>query len=273
MTTKNYKMYDIKKNKETGKLELKHITFNMHPSIIEEGAVQFEHVFSREYARVEYAKLRIKYLNSNISADELMKMELLEKEFEFDENTIFTFDYTGVDNELIGTLFLTMYAHSIILDEMQYDEENGKYSIKAQRISLKLDDFYAKCRKCVVNIKGGKISIEDAVKELKQTYNDAVKNSIINHNAVDGICKKWDESTKEKNTRAFIMGILPHYKITRSNMIDTKSPLSSLANFEKYVAMWLVTAGALVDKKKNNKTNTVTIDSLVANAKKSNAGK
>ena len=54
------KMYEIKKNKETKKFELKTIDFNFHSSLCQDGKIQFEKIYTREYARYEYYKLRYK---------------------------------------------------------------------------------------------------------------------------------------------------------------------------------------------------------------------
>ena len=77
------KMYEIKKNNETKNFELKTIDFNFHPSLCQDGKIQFEKIYTREYARFEYFSLRCKYDNCNATPDDVEKMNLLENEFNF----------------------------------------------------------------------------------------------------------------------------------------------------------------------------------------------
>lgn len=262
-------MYEIKKNKDNNKkLELKTIDLNFHQSLCQDGKIIFNEIFSREFARAEYFKLRTKYDNGNCTSDDVDKMNLLSTEFEFECGTPATTDISGTPKELVGLMYLTLFAHNSIIKSYDCikDEDGGNiYKLKFERISLGMDTFYNKCKSTIAQVKSGAITLEKAVDILKPLYNDCT--TLINHEASEKICKKWIESTKEKNTRLFIAGLLPTYKLNRSNRIDEKSPLKSQADFEKYVAMWLVSGGTMVIKKASGK-DTVTMSSLIANATK-----
>ena len=262
------KMYEIKKNHETKNFELKTIDFNFHQSLCQDGKIVFNEIFSREFARAEYFKLRTKYDNGNATSDDVEKMNLLANEFEFDNATAATTDVSGTPKELVGLMYLTLFANNSIIksyDCTKDDDGNNVYKLKYERISLGMDTFYNKCKSTIAQIKSGAITLENAVDTLKPLYNECT--TLINHDASEKICKKWVESTKEKNTRLFIAGLLPTYKLNRSNRIDEKSPLKSQADFEKYVAMWLVSGGTMVTKKASGK-DTVTMSSMIANATK-----
>ena len=271
------KMYEIKKNKETKNFELKTVDFNFHSSLCQDGKIQFEKIYTREYARFEYFSLRCKYDNCNATPDDIEKMNLLENEFHFTLDDRFR-DLSDLDPQLVGLMFLTLYAHDALFDDYcvkkdkdgnEVTNDNGLvYTVKKSRISLGLHDFYNKCKTTIAQFKNGAITLQEAVDIIKPLYNDCT--TLINHGAVEKVCKKWVESTKEKNTTAFILGLAPQYKITRSNRIDEKSPLASEDQFSKYVAMWLVTGGTMTDKRKSDKSDRVTMDSLIKNTIRKN---
>ena len=243
-------MYKFKTNKETGKQELYNETMNIHSSVLATKA--FDAIFSREYARYEFFSLQAKIDNGTNSKEEEEKYSLLCDTFGFEITTPNDFTtLTDLQEELKPLMILTLFAHGKLLKSYKYDckVDKNPYSIKAQRLSLGLSDFYKESKRVVQDIENGSLSIEDGVQELKPLYNNAC--GIINHNAVDGVCKKWEESTKEKCTRSFIMGLLSKYKLTRYNRIKTESPLKSQETFEKYFSMWLVTEGTMVQDKKN----------------------
>lgn len=254
-------MYKFKTNKETKKLELYNETMNTHSSIL--AIKNFDTIFTREYARFEFFSLQAKIDNGTNSKEEEEKYCLLRDTFNFD-NTI-TDDFTtlaDLQDELKPLMILTLFAHGKLLKSYEYDykAEKNQYSIKAQRLSLGLSDFYKESKKVVQAIENGSFSIENGVQELKPLYNKAC--CIINHKAVDGVCKKWEESTKEKCTWAFTMGLLSKYKLTRFNRIKAESPLKSQESFEKYFAMWLVTEGTMVQGKKNKNKSIETFESF-----------
>lgn len=259
------KMYEIKANKETKELELITLDFNCHASLINDGKKIFIERFAREYARAEYFKYYVKYKNDTATAEDVAKINLLEKAFEFSPNSSAVTDLLGLPSELVGLMYLTLYAHGAIiagLDSKKDDNGNDVYRIKRDKISFGMDTFYNKCKSTIAQVKSGAIDIESAITTLKPLYNECT--TLINHDAHENICKSWTESTKEKNTRLFIAGLLPTYKITRNNRIDEKSPLKSLYDFERYTIMWLVTGGAMVAKK-STASNTIMANSVIAN--------
>ena len=276
-----YKMYKITKNNETEKLEIKEINFNLHPSIIGEGCDKFMGVYAREFAKSEWLGLRSRYLNELGSADDVEKMNLLESEFSFSTSDTHT-DVSNAPVELQKLIYLTLFADNAIVVKfgIEIDPETGltkknkdgreKWGID-RRVTLGLNTFYGQCKTIVAQVENGALTLEQAVDKIKPLYNEA--SNLINHEAEKGVCKKWVESTKEKNTRAFVTGLLSTYKKTRSNMIDRKSPLFNLGSFERYVAMWLVTGGQM-KRVKQSGDDAIALDSLVTNsAKKSGAMK
>lgn len=253
-------MYTFKINHETKELEMIKEQMNCHQSIIDKKI--FDTIFTREYARFEYFSLLAKINNCTSTPDDEKKYSILCDNFNFSESADNT-DITDINPVLKPLMILTLFAHSKLLASYEQDKE-GVYKIKAEKITLGLSDFYRACRKSIIDVENGNISIEDTVQIVKPFYNDAT--TIINHDAVDGVCKKWQDSTKEKNTRAFVTGLLSRYKLTRSNRIKAESPLKSQASFEKYFAMWVVTSGTMVQDKKQNK-NTVETFASVCNRK------
>lgn len=258
-------MYNFKKNKETGKFELVRNDFNVHSSVIAKKA--FDDAFSREFARFEYFGLLAKYNNDNANSEDMEKIALLESAFGFDSMAI---DHTVLNDfhaELVPLLTITLFAHGKLLESYTKDK-NDEYRIKCVNISLGLRDFYIKAKEVVDALESGKTTLEEGVKVMEPLYNNAC--TIINHDAKEGVCKKWVESTKQHKTRAFLLGLTKKYKLTRYGKIKGESPLKSLEAFEKYFALWLTSEGLMVDDKKKVKS-TETFDSFVgrlsANAK------
>lgn len=264
------KMYEFKTNKENKELELKTVDFNYHPSLINDGKKIFVERFAREYARAEYFRYLVKYKNDTATAEDVVKMNLLEEAFEFSPTSSAVTDLSGLPAELVGLMYLTLYAHGAIIagcDCKKDDNGNDVYRIKRDKISFGMEGFYNKCKTTIAQIKSGAIDIETSITTLKPLYNECT--TLINHDASENVCKSWTESTKEKNTRLFVAGLLPTYKIIRSNRIDEKSPLKSLYDFEKYTIMWLITGGTMVSKKSTT-TNTVSASSVIADIIKKN---
>lgn len=249
-------MYNFKINHDTKNLEMVKETMNVHPSIIDKQA--FDEVFTREFARFEYFSLLAKIMNGTNTVDDEKKYSLLCDNFTFDESESST-DLSNVPQELKPIMILTLFAHGKLLASYGQDNE-GVYKIKAEKLTLGLHDFYTTCRATIIDVENGNTTLENAVQVIKPLYNEAT--NIINHDAVDGICKKWQESTKEKVTCSFVMGLLSRYKLTRSNRVKAESPLKSQASFEKYFAMWLVTNGIMVKDKKQDKKTVETFASI-----------
>lgn len=256
--------YEIKKNSETKELEMVNVLdFNYHSSLLQGGKVEYSKIVSRERAKNEYFSLIAKQANNNITTDDLGKIELYEKEFNFNSKTDACSDISDASKEIRGLIALDLFAHNA-LNEGLVTNKKGDTILKKARFSLGLDMFYAKTKTTVAQIKSGAITIEQAVEIIKPLYNDCT--IIINHDGKKDFCKKWVESTREKNTRAFVTGLLPRYKITKKNMISENSPLKNQTSFEQYVAMWLITQGSFKEKvSKGN--NTRSLESLVNNGK------
>lgn len=249
-------MYTFKTNNETKNLEMIKETMNVHPSIIDKKA--FDTIFTREYARFEYFSLLTKIMNGTNTTEDEKKYNLLCDNFSFSELENST-NISDIPQELKPLMILTLFAHGKLLKSYEKDNE-GVYKIKAEKITLGLSNFYNTCRSAIIDVENGNIILEDAVKSIKPLYNEAT--NIINHEAVENVCKKWQESTKEKVTRSFVTGLLSRYKLTRSNRVKSESPLKSQANFEKYFAMWLVTNGTMVQDKKIDKKSVETFASM-----------
>lgn len=255
-------MYIFKTNKETKKLEMVVEPMNIHSSVI--ARKSFDDVFSREYARYEYFSLLAKSLNGNANKDDDTKLGLICERFKFDNDTEDYSVFSGIDPELTSLLILTLFAHSKLLESCS--EKDGEYRVKPIKMSLKLKEFFEKAKELVYAIETGTKTIEAAVKELKPFYNAAC--DIVNHEAVEKVCKKWTESTKEKNTRAFLIGLLSKYRLTRTNKLKIDSPLKSQESFERYFAMWLVTEGEIANNKKDKVKSVETFDSFCGRNKK-----
>lgn len=249
-------MYNFKINHETKELEIVKEQMNCHPSIID--AKKFDEIFTREYARFEYFSLLAKIMNATNTAEDEKKYSLLCDNFTFEESESST-DLSDVPQEIKPLMILTLFAHGKLLASYKQDNE-GTYKIKAEKLTLGLHDFYTTCRTTIIDVENGNMTLEDAVQAIKPLYNKAT--NIVNHDAVEDICKKWQESTKEKVTRAFVTGLLSRYKLTRSNRLKAESPLKSQASFEKYFAMWLVTNGTMVKDKKQDKKTVETFESI-----------
>lgn len=249
-------MYNFKINHDTKELEMVKEQMNLHPSIIDK--VLFDEVFTREYARFEYFSLLAKIMNCTNTKDDEKKWRLLSDEFTFEESDDTT-NISDLPEELKPLMILTLFAHGKLLKSYEKDDE-GVYKIKAEKLTLGLHDFYTTCHNTIIDVENGNMTLEDAVQTIKPLYNKAT--TIVNHDAIDGVCKKWTESTKEKVARAFVTGLLSRYKLTRSNRVKADSPLKSQASFEKYFSMWLVTNGTMVNKKKQDKKSVETFDSI-----------
>ena len=252
-------MYNFKINHDTKELEMVKEQMNLHPSIIDK--VLFDEVFTREYARFEYFSLLAKIMNCTNTVEDEKKWRLLSDEFTFEESDDTT-DISDIPEELKPLMILTLFAHGKLLKSYEKDDDDDgeRYKIKSEKISLGLSEFYSKCHDYVIDVENGNTTLEEAVKAIKPLYNEAT--NIVNHEAVENVCKKWTDSTKEKVTRSFVTGLLSRYKLTRYNRVKAESPLKSKAGFEKYFATWLVTNGKMVNNKKQDKKSVETFASI-----------
>ena len=249
-------MYEFKTNKETKALEIIETMSNCHQAIISQK--DFDAVFTREYARFEYYSLLARVNNGKGNEDDEKKLALLENHFNLKDTAINSV-FDGIDEILRPRMVAQLYAHGKLL-ETYGQNEDGDYFIKAPKLSFGMEEFYHACCKIIPSVENGSSTLEDGVKLVKPLYYGT--SSILDHDAKDGVCKKWEESKKEKNVRAFLIGLLSRYKLTRLNKIKGESPLKSLATFEKYVLMWLITGGAMVEKKTKTHNDTETFGSF-----------
>lgn len=239
--------------------ELKKIDFNFHQSLLRDGRMMFDHLFTREYFRIIYWRLDLK---NERSEDENAKLEILERTFEYSkEPAKTTFEYSKEVPEAIRTLLLlTLWSHVGILKKIERDEESGELNLIYENLTLGMSKFYSLCKNTVPCIVNKTIKFDDAINKIKDDYRDCCH--LIDCEAVDGLRKKWVESEKKKNVEAFISGLLPKYKVTASNRIRKDSPLKSQETFEKYVAMWIVTCGQ-IEVDKTSQKSAETFESLV----------
>lgn len=263
-------MYKFKKNAKTGELEMvKGVEFNIHPSIAPEYAETFRNVFEREYARFEYCTLLAKQYNNTETLDEIEKRKLLEINFFNSPETFVDYatrnacDLSDLDSSVRPLMIYTLFAHGKLLKRFYLDADTDECKIESGRLSLGLDDFYHECKNTVLAVENGSMTLEDGVQAIKPLYRDNA--GIVNHGAAEGVCKKWTASTKEKCARAFLVGLLSRYKLTRSNKLKADSPLKSIKTFEKYFLTWAVTDGVMADpKKKVEKKRDLTIDEMIS---------
>lgn len=244
---------------------LKTVEMNIHSSVIDRS--KFEAIFTREMARKDIAVCRLHEIQKTITEEETCKMNALANEYFNNvpvENIALTTCVGDIANELRELLFATLYVQNAVINGLRHkdgtkwnksDKTIDDLSLIYPTISYGMKDFYTACKTAVADIENGSESIENVVKSLKPLYNDCTTR--INHDAVKDVCKKWIESTKEKNTRAFLLGLCNRYKVTRTNHIKKDSPLSTIDKFEKYVLMWLVTEGNMNEKKQKASKDTI----------------
>lgn len=239
--------------------ELKKIDFNFHQSLMNQGRMMFDEIFTREYFRIIYWRL---YIKKERSEEEDAKIEILERTFEYSKESASTsFEYSKeVPEEIRTLLILTLWAHVGILKNIERDEETGDLKLNYEKLTLRMNEFYLLCKNTVPGIVNKTIKFDDAINRIKDDYRNSCH--LIDCEAVDGFRKKWVESEKKKNVEAFIGGLLPKYKVTASNRIRKDTPLKSQETFEKYVSMWIVTCGHLEFNKTSQKS-AETFESLV----------
>lgn len=258
-------MYKFRKNKETQRLEIVNTIMNVHPSIIDK--VEFDRIFTREAARWQYFSLLAKIENGTVTkSEDYEKCDLLEEKYHFPKTDDST-DLTDCDAAIIPLMALTLFAHEKLLKEFVYEQkEDGTGEWKAKKAFLTFDvsKLFNECKKWVSIVEDQPVKIEEAIKAIKPLYNEAT--NLVNHEAVEGVCKKWTASTKEKITRLFFIGLLPSYNVDSHNYIKRINPLRSIDRFRTYFAMWLVTDGKIKDEKKTGKKVEETFDSFNARA-------
>ena len=264
-------MYKFKTNKETGKQEIIKTNMNVHSLVLDK--TNFEKAFTLEYAKFEYLALYCKYSNGKATSFDVEKLGLLEKEFKF---TFETLAKTNESHDLhfaLRPLFiLTLFAHGkLIQDIKESTNDNGEKEIHLVQKVIPLGEnareLYSKCRVLIPQVDNGTLPLESAIQELKPLYNKAIDDFSINTEKVDGVCKKWTQSTKEKCTRQFVNGLVSRYKLTRENRLKKDSPLLNEISFNRHLAMFIVSDGVMVKDKKDDKKSHETFDSIVNNLK------
>ena len=248
-------MFKITKNDDKV-LEIKNITFSNHPSVL--SGNQFDEAFTREYARKMWVEATVRIMNNIPKDTDEEVAALLENEFGFSRYNDACFTTVlhpeNLHSELHPLFILTLIAHGLTiagLNEKTTDDGETVYDIKRLALRLEMDDFYHQCKNVMPAVSAGNMSEDTAIEKLKPLYRTEASR-LINHAAVDGVCKAWKESIREKDVRNFIAGMRDVYKLTSTNrMQKNNNPLRSLDTFEKYVAGWLVYGEYKHDKNGN----------------------
>ena len=261
-----------KVNKDTRKTEYSYKEvndINVHSSVLD--VTSFKEVYAREISKARYARLIVKDFNEGCTNDEVSEMTILQEYYKFPviankkDLLILSTSFDGLNKELINLMCATLMVHGALFEVNK--DKNGDYFYKKIVLPIPtLKDFYTKSKDIIPQIETGATTLEEAVNVIKPLYNDCT--NIINHDAVKDVCKKWVESTKEKNTRLFITGLFNSWKVTRSNRIKGDSPLKSFETFQNYVLMWLVTEGTMQTKQNKPAKDTYTWESFVNNKTK-----
>lgn len=255
-------MFKITKNNETDNFEIKNVAFSNHPSVL--SGNEFDKAFTLEYARKMWVEATVRTLNESEKDADCETIALLENEFGFSRynDACFTtiLHPENLHSELHPLFILTLIAHGLTIagiDVNTTDDGKTVYSIKRLALRLEMDDFYHQCKTVMPMVSAGNMAEDTAIEKLKPLYK-VEASRLINHAAVDGVCKAWKESIREKDVRNFIAGMRDVYKLTSTNrMQKNNSPLRNLDAFEKYVAGWLV-YGEYKHEKNGNKNVVMT---------------
>ena len=255
-------MLDLKKNAETGSKEVVSVNMNVHPMVIDVQA--FNDWFEHAQCVYQSARLGVLTLNS---------VELTEKDeawIEYFTCEGYTVPFTEqqldalcspiaeLPNELRLLGLYTLSAHGILFEGC--NEKDGKYSIKTINFTASLADFYKKSAETVRNIRTGQ-SLDDAVRAFKDDF--SVFLHCLDTEPVEGVCKHWDATVRNKTVKAFLEGCLGTSKLTKSNLLKRVSPIDTQKAFERYALMFLVTNGQYVLAKKS-KGGIETADSVIS---------
>lgn len=246
-------MYTIRRNEESNKLEMVTIDFPIHRSLIGEGAKIFEAIFVREYARCEYYYFRQKGDNKKTSTQWNEYIQLFEnpKEFGFSTQTPAKTDISDLPKELHNLMLMYLLAYDCLIDEytteFDIDKMKSVYVLKRNYRNFGLADFFSQSKSIMQES-----NIEVAVKKLKPYYLEACK--MINHGAIENVCRLWNEPQKRKDIYAFTVELYNYYDLDvfgkysfrfcvlkrRCTKETMKYPLRSLRDFQKFVAWWFI---------------------------------
>ena len=250
--TKMYKFTAKTNEKNEIIITKKYEEINFHSSIID--TVKVSEVYVREMARHDIIKLLVKDSNEGLNDEEHSMLTELENDYFNnipEEQISTTTTVKDAPEELKELLIAMLYTQGAIIKGITIDEAGTKKLVKPI-LSYGMGDFYIACKKALSELQQS-ATLEDQVKIIKPLYNSCI--SRLDHEACEGICKKWTESTKEKNTRLFLLGLTEKYKITKTNRLKTESPLKSIETFEKYVLSWIITEGAGVKRNRTDNSN------------------
>lgn len=255
-------MLDFKKNAETGSKEIRSFTMNVHPMVVDEKG--FTDWF--DYAQCVYQSARLGVLTLN-------GVELTEKDEQWIEYLTcegITVPFTekqlnalhspiaDLPNELRLLGLYTLSAHGLLFEGC--NEKDGKYSINSINFTASLADFYKKSAETVRNIRTGQ-SLDDAVRAFKDDF--SVFLHCLDTEPVEGVCKHWEVTVRNKTVKAFLEGCLGTSKLTKSNVLKRVSPIDTQKAFERYALMFLVTNGQYAITKKG-KAGIETADSVIS---------
>lgn len=225
----------------------------------------------REFLRFEYHGAYCDYKN-NDSIKSLAIMNAIESETGMDSGALkMGTNFSGIPLELRRVCLAIIVAHGKFLNdvkESQNDNGNTEYTVSTRFVSFETTnkDFSAlrsKCMNAVRALESGETdSIDSVIPDIKPLYSAYVAQ--FDTVAVDGICKTYKESTRNVDVRRFLLGLTNTYKLNKTNVLDSKSPLRSFESFQTYCLSWLVSGGNFASKKKTVKP-VETADSILAN--------
>lgn len=246
-------MLQIKTNKETGRKEIISTNMNIHPMVVNKD--MFNKCF--EMAQLTYQQARLGVLALN--GAELNEKDEIWIEYLIDEGISIPTTKQELDTlcspisdfpESLRRLGLyTLSAHGLLFEGVKQHETTCKYSIKTISFTASLADFYKTSAETVRNIRTGQ-SLDDAVRVFKDDFSAFLH--CLDAEPVEGVCKHWEVTVRNKTVKAFLEGCLGTSKLTKSNVLKRVSPIDTQKAFEHYALMFLVTNGQYALAKKNN---------------------
>lgn len=257
-------MLEIKKNAETGSKEIRSCTMNVHPMVVNEKG--FTDWFENAQCIYQAARLGVLTLNGV----ELTEKDEIWLEYLMDEGitipstekqlNVLCSPIKDLSESLRYLGMYTLSAHGLLFEGVKQNENTGKYSIKTISFTASLADFYKKSAETVRNIRTGQ-SLDDAVRALKDDF--SVFLHCLDTEPVEGVCKHWEATVRNKTVKAFLEGCLGTSKLTKSNLLKRVSPIDTQKAFERYALMFLVTNGQYAITKKG-KAGIETADSVIS---------
>ena len=255
------KKYTVKLNKDTQKYDVsfKSISFNMHSSIAPEMSAKVSAVLEREFLRFDYQSAYVKMMSEN---DDKSRAIVNAIESETKMTTIDLKAATSlseIPTELRMVVFATIYVHGKYTTGIteKTDENGTHYSFVSPAKDFHGAKLRSECIKAVSKLENdSNATLENLIKSIKPSYSEMVKQ--FDTDAVEGVCKNWKESTRNVDVKKFLLGLTETYKLSKSNLMERKTPLASDYEFDKYVLMWVVSGG----KFKTNKKTVESVESI-----------